>query len=405
MARRKLTDLGIKALRAKDKPYEVVDTSGMRLVVFPSGAISCMTRFRRPVSKKTAKLVHGKYGKGLSLAAARVAHAEALRKLAEGIDPGAERQRGKAAAKQAEADRRADTLDKHTRAFLDFQAKRVRKTTLDQQRHVLRVIASTAWGPNRAISDIRRRDVIELVEQVAAGRPVMANRTVSVLHRFFWWLTTRDVLAANPVSGVVRPTKEAARERVLSSAEIRALWHALDVVGGPLAAAAKLGLLTGQRRGEVTAMRRSELDGDMWVLPSSRTKNKKPHALALSRQALDVIAQQPVLGDFVFTRDGLRPAGDFSNFKKQLDAIAKLEAPWRLHDLRRTTASGMQRLGVRVEVIERALNHVGGVFRGVSGTYQRDPLTEDVRDALARWGDHVERIVKGEEPGKIIRLR
>jgi hypothetical protein len=100
MARRKLTDLSIKALKAKDKYYEVVDTSGLRLGVqpLPSATKSFLTRYRRPVFKKPAKLTHGT----ISLAAARVAHAEALRKLTEGIDPGADKQRAKAEARQLE---------------------------------------------------------------------------------------------------------------------------------------------------------------------------------------------------------------------------------------------------------------------------------------------------------------
>jgi integrase len=362
-----------------------------------------MSRYRRP-DGRTAKVVHGKYGKSLTLAAARVAHTKALEKLSEGIDPGAERLQAKAVAKQAEADRRADTLHKYVVAFLDYQAKRLRNSTLAQQRHVLQGIALKAWGPNRAVTDIRRRDVIELAEEVAADRPIMANRVVSVLHRFFWWLTTRDVIPANPVSGVVRPTKESARERALSDAEIKTLWPALDIVGGTLAAVVKVLLLSGQRRSECGGMRRSEICDDVWSLPGARTKNKKPHVVPLSRQALAVIAEQPVLGDFVFSRDGVRPAADFGAFKKRLDAVAKLEAPWHLHDLRRTAASGMQRLDVRVEVIERALNHRSGSYRGVSGVYQVDPMAGQTRAALAKWGDHVERIVTGED-AKIIQLR
>ena len=406
MARRKLTDLGIKALRAKGKYYEVVDTSGLRLGIqpSPSNTKTFLTRYRRPVSKKPAKLTHGM----ISLAAARVAHAEALRKLAEGLDPGAERQRVKAEARRVEADLRADTLDKHTRAFLDFQVKRVRKATHEQQRHVLRAIALPAWGLSRAISDIRRRDVIELVEQVATDRPIMANRAVAVLHRFFRWLTERDVLAANPVSGVKRPSKEQARERVLSPAEIRSLWHALDVVGGPIAAAAKMALLTGQRRSECAALSRSELDGDVWLLPGSRTKNKKPHAVALSRQARELIAHQPLKpgGPFIFSSDGSKPISGFSHLKREVGAHMRTEKPWVWHDLRRTAASGMQRLGIRAEVIERCLNHRSGVYRGVSGVYQVDPLSEETRGALQRWGDFVESVVKGEaEPGKVVTLR
>jgi len=65
----------------------------------------------------------------------------------------------------------------------------------------------------------------------------------------------------------------------------------------------------------------------------------------------------------------------------------------------------MQYLGVRVEVIERALNHVSGSFGGVSGTYQRDPMTDEVRAALERWASHIEGIISGKAAAKVLPLR
>jgi integrase len=120
---------------------------------------------------------------------------------------------------------------------------------------------------------------------------------------------------------------------------------------------------------------------------------------------LDLIERQPALGDFIFGHDGNGPVGWFARLKRQVDGIAKIEVPWSMHDLRRTRASGMLRIGVRAEAVERALNHVSGSFRGIAGIYQHDPLSAEVRDALARWGAHVDRIVKGEEPGKVVQLR
>jgi hypothetical protein len=117
-----------------------------------------------------------------------------------------------------------------------------------------------------------------------------------------------------------------------------------------------------------------------------------------------LIERQPVLGDFIFSYGGDKPASGFPLLKKRVDSIAKLDAPWCWHDLRRTCASGMQRLGVRAEVIERALNHRSGVYRSVAGIYQRDPLIGEISDALARWGDFVERIINGES-GKVVNLR
>jgi hypothetical protein len=106
---------------------------------------------------------------------------------------------------------------------------------------------------------------------------------------------------------------------------------------------------------------------------------------------------KPIAGNanFVFTTTGATPINGWGKVKKRLDAALKPAQPWRLHDLRRTAASGMQRLGVRSEVIERALNHLSGSFRGVAGIYQRDPMTADVQAALERWAGHLERITSG----------
>jgi integrase len=110
--------------------------------------------------------------------------------------------------------------------------------------------------------------------------------------------------------------------------------------------------------------------------------------------------------DFVLTIDGARPIIGFSRAKHRLSVKAGIKADsWRLHDLRRSMASGLQRLGVRAEVIERCLNHVSGLYRGVSGTYQRDPLIEETRTALERWSAHVEMLVTGKPPGEVLALR
>jgi integrase len=402
--RRRLTDIGIRTLRATTAYREVVDVSGLRLAIYESGAKSFLTRYRRPTSKAPAKLVHGKFP-ALSLSAARVAHAQALDAVAAGTDPGEAKRRKKIEDKQAELDRAGDTVAKHAQAFLDWQAKRLRPAGWEQQRHVVCDFMLPAWG-SKSVHDIRKRDVIELVEGIAQDRPIMANRTLTVVGRFYRWLRERDVVTFSPADGVRKPSVERSRDRVLSPAEIKALWHALDIVGGPACAAVKLMLCTGQRRGECAALRFDELDGNVWSLPKERTKNGRPHSITLSRQALAVIEQQPRISDsdYVFTA-GSKPVANFSRVKLDVDRVMKPERPWCWHDTRRTAASGMQRLGVRAEVIERALNHVSGVYRSVAGVYQRDPLTEEVRDALSRWGDFVERTVKGESGGKIVKLR
>src|SRR5262249_5687510 len=401
---RKLTDLGLQALRPRGEYFEEVDgTSGLRLAIFPSGAKSFLTRYRRPVTKDTAKLTHGRYP-AMSLAEARVRHAEALRLLAQGTDPGEVKRRAKAAADLAEAERRGDAIEVHVKQHLERQSKTLTENTWKQARLALEGDVLRAWH-GRMVGEVRRRDVIALVEKIAERRgPMAGNRAFGHIRRFFNALVERDVIAASPCVGVQKPSVERARERERSTAEIASLWHALDTVGGPACAAIKLLLLTGQRRSEVGQMTWSEIDGkNVWQLPKVRTKNRRQHIVPLSRQALAVIERQPKISEYVFTNGG-KAIANFSRVKTDVDRIMKPDAPWVVHDLRRTCASGMQRLGVRAEVIERALNHVSGVYRSVAGIYQRDPLTEEVRDALAAWGREVERIVKGES-AKVVKLR
>jgi integrase len=107
----------------------------------------------------------------------------------------------------------------------------------------------------------------------------------------------------------------------------------------------------------------------------------------------------------VFSADGKRAVNNWDEVKHRISAKAGITASsWRLHDLRRTAASGMQKLGVSVPVIEKALNHVSGTFRGIVGVYQTHDYADEVRIALQRWADRVEEIVGG-KPAKVVKLR
>ena len=92
----------------------------------------------------------------------------------------------------------------------------------------------------RIIHDIKRRDIIELIEGVADDRPIMANRAHGPVSKFFNWLCERDVIVASPCAGVKRPSEENARERVLTDPEIKRLWLACDAIGGPAGPCIKL---------------------------------------------------------------------------------------------------------------------------------------------------------------------
>jgi integrase len=211
---------------------------------------------------------------------------------------------------------------------------------------------------------------------------------------------------------VWRPGAPPARERTLTDAEIVAFWRACNTIGSPFGPLFQIMLLTGVRLREAANMVCSELSADgVWTIPGSRTKNHRPLSLALPPLAQQIIAGVPNIAGaaYLFTTNGRTPVSGFSKAKRQLDAAITKTAgdavpAYRLHDLRRTAASGMQRLGIRSEVIERTLNHVSGSFRGVTGIYQRDPLTDDVRDALARWATHLAGLVAA-QTDKIVPMR
>jgi len=396
---KQLTAVSIANARPGPQRREIPDAGcrGLYLVVQPSGRKSWAVRYRYDGRPKKLTL-----GPALTLAAARKAAADALHELERGNDPAALKSEIKAtAAKLA-----TDTVEKWAAQFIELHARRkTRALTLAQYESVLRRLVLPAWR-GRTVHDIKRRDVIELLEQIAADRPIMANRTLGVLSKFFNWLCARDVIVASPCAGVKRPSEEHARERKLTDDEIKALWAACDAIGGMAGACVKLLLLTGQRRSEVAGMRRSEISGDVWSLPPERTKNKKPHDVPLSAQVLAIVESVPVIADsdYVFTL-GRAPLGHFHRSKQLIDAEMKSDAPWVLHDLRRTCASGMQRVGVQLPVIEKVLNHSSGTFRGIVGVYQRHEFAAEKRDALRRWADHVDAIVRGEAVGKVVSLR
>jgi integrase len=195
------------------------------------------------------------------------------------------------------------------------------------------------WGERR-IQDIRRRDVLELLDAITArGAVVQANRVLSAVSVFFNWAVSRDIIAANPASGIKKPTEEESRERVLSDDELRLFWRACDQVGYPFGPLAKLMLLTAARREEAAGLRRSELSGDgmTWTLPAARTKNSRPHAIPLSLQAQAAIAEAPLIAlskadldtgiprhgkhrDLVFTTTGRSPVSGYAKAKQRLDS-------------------------------------------------------------------------------------
>jgi integrase len=398
-----LTVRAVQAAKPERTRREVPDGTGtgLYLAIEPTGTKSWVLRCRHAGTPKRITL--GRAGEGgLSLVAARHAAAAARHRLEQGIvsAPSARSETGEAAV--------GDRIETAVAAFLELHAfKKNRISTAQAAERIFNRLVLPKWK-GRSVHSIRRRDVIDLIEHIATDRPYLANRTLGVLSKFFHWLMSRDVLAVSPVSGVERPHKEEVRNRTLTDVELRALWLACED-DGPFGQALRMLVLTGARRNEVSHMKWGEIDEEqrLWVLPSARAKNAREHAIPLSSQAWALIQTMPRFAgcEFVFTADGRSPIAGWAKAKTRLSGKAGIaEEDWRLHDLRRTAASGLARLGVSVPAIEKALNHQSGVFRGIVSTYQTHDYADEIRIALQRWADRVEQIVGG-KPAKVIALR
>lgn len=150
--------------------------------------------------------------------------------------------------------------------------------------------------------------------------------------------------------------------------------------------------------------REFDFDYRQWTIPRQRAKNDRAHVVALSEAVVAILSALPRIGQparFLFTTTGATP---FSGISKATERLSKLAAahmpagqeiePWRLHDLRRTFASGCARLGVGIHVVEKILNHTSGTFGGIVGVYQRHDFADERQAAQSKWADFVTKLCK-----------
>lgn len=425
------TDAAIRSFAPSRKGVREISeaASSLRLLVWPSGKKSFAMRFRRP-DGKAAKLTLGTFlpgkeiagtpvvGQLLSLAAARELLAIVQRQRKLGIDVVNENRAKRERERDASRDRLQNTFTATLHEF--FVEYRTKKRLRPRRWREDAALLGLYWPPgadpasikptvkkaslsdvwaSKPIAEIDGHDVHTVVgdarKRGGDGRARKLHAALSVL---FTWLAQQRRVSGNPAHGVFRPGPPPPRERVLSNSEIAAFWIACEHIGQPFGPLFRILLLTGCRLQEVAGMRRSELsdDGTSWTIPGSRTKNGRTHVIPLPPLARSIIADMPVIlnSDYIFSTTGKSPVSGFSKAKKLLDAeMTKLAGPlppWRLHDLRRTTATGLASLGVQLPVVERLLNHVSGSFGGVAGVYQRHEFSTEKRDALERWAVHLQ---------------
>ncbi len=404
-----LTTKGVENAAKGASRREIPDgaSTGLWLVIQPSGAKSWAFRYRSPVDRKPKKLTIGSFP-AFSLVDARKEAAAAQQLVEKLIDPAAQKRAAKATAAEP-----SDRVDALLNSFIARHIEReLRSSSAREAKRLIERHLRPAWKDRRADS-LTRHDVLSLAEEISeAGAGTTANRVFSLCRLFMNWLVNRGVIDTSPMAGMRAPVTEKSRDRVLTDAEIRLLWLATGE-STPFNAAVRTLLLTGQRRGEVKDMVTTELrlsaDAPLWSLPPGRVKNATAHDVPLSPAAVAAIASAPKIdgSTFVFTLNGENAINGWSKSKTQLDgamlALARKEAKdagvndldsvtlphWTLHDLRRTCASALARLGTPVHITEAVLNHRSGTLSGITRVYQKYDFAKEKRDALEAWARFV----------------
>jgi integrase len=287
--------------------------------------------------------------------------------------------------------------------------------------HYLRKYAIPHFG-RQALPEIKRSDISAMLSKI--NSVASRRNTFAVVRRLFRWAVGRGDLETSPVRDMEVPAAPPHRDRVLTNVELAYVWHAAAGLGYPFGPFVRLLILTGQRRTEVAGLNWTEVNRAerVWTLPSARSKNSKPHRVPLSDAVitvLDELAQTQSGGTkdcsptwprkgLVFTTRNSGHITGYTKAKRRLDErVSQLTLddqphdeggstfaePWRFHDLRRTMATGMQRLKVRLEVTEACLNHTSGSRAGIVGVYQTHDYGQEKREALDLWAAEVCRMV------------
>lgn len=327
---------------------------------------------------------------GVSLKLARERAREARAAIQRGEDPVEDK-------KAEEHNRQINGFATCTRDFIEHYAKR-RQKTWDETERLMEKLAIPAFG-NTPVKEIRRRDVVQLLDKVAVKTPHQANRLRAYLSRMFKWLIEREVLEISPVIGVTPCIKPYARSRILSDLELVALWQATGKLGGAFGAAVRFLISTGVRRDEASLLRWDELDGNWAAMPASRMKGGRDFKAALSTTAKAIVNGMPHFDKcpYVFTTNGRSPISGWSKSKDKLDKLMEevLGEPvqdWRIHDLRRTLASGLAMLGYRTEVIKRVLGHAANTSDVTAVHYNWHNYDAEAMAAVQAWANHLTKL-------------
>lgn len=416
----KLTHAACEKRQAPDngKGVEYFDATmpGFGLRITPNGAKSFILLASLRGRKRRYTL--GRFPQ-IGLAAARTRAAAHLELIDRGIDPAVHAKEEQEKREREVEKQKLNSVEKVVDEWIKRDQSKNRRSHRVRQLFDREVMPP--WN-GKQITAVTKADCARLIDSVVdRGAETQARRLHAHLNRMFNWSVGRGIIDANPMTGLPKVGQEVKRDRVLDDAELARAWRAAHREGYPFGVEIKMLILTAARKNEVCQLKFREVDTPrrQIVLKGDRTKTGEPRLLPLSDAAVELIEsaakacgtfQYTTDGDsWLFTCNGKTYSGLGAKPKHRIDAeAAKIDrdgkplaepAPienWRIHDLRRTVATGLQRLGVRQEVTEAVLGHTSGSAGGVVGVYQRHDWADEKREALDAWGRYVDLIVDPE---------
>jgi integrase len=379
--------------------------NGLGVRVSPNGSKSFVFMYR--FNNKPRMMTLGKIPQ-TKLADAGLLHTAAQKLLDEGVDPAAKKIEAK------EEYKAANTMSEFFDNFFLRWAQKNKKSWKEDERIFTKDIRPHIG--NAKLVDLKRKDIIALIDIVVdRGAPVAANRLLACIRKILNHAVEKDIIETSPCYGIKAPSKEKARDRVLSQEEIIKFWHALDskrvILSREIRIALKLVIVTAQRTGEVMTAEWSEIDfkNRIWTIPSEKAKNGLSHRVSLSELAIELLEElKGHTGQYNYilpNRDDksthvtewVFSGGINKNFEQ-----FEIEKKFNPYDLRRTAASHMTSMGINRLVVSKILNHAD---KGVTAVYDRHSYDKEKKHALDAWGAQLEKIVDGKNHSNIVEIK
>ena len=396
MERQNLTDRIVKAaLPADGRRREIRDGKqrGLVLRISPTGTKSWSALYRRRGDGRRRRVTIGTYPE-VSLADARTNVLGILAKVSKGADP---------ATRNSSSTRdRPTTFGELAQLYIDRHALETKRSGHQDKQMLEKDVIPVLC--NTKLIDVERHQIAAIIQRIIRrGSPIQANRTFEIVRGLYNWGVSVGLVDSNPCIGLKAPAPELARDRVLSTAELRTFWHGLPEA--PMSESVRqilrLCLVTGQRVSEVAGARIDELDFDAmeWGLPGDRVKNSNAHAVPLSNLATHLFkksASTSLDQPFIFPGRGTgKPVTGHAVAKAMKRSLDSLELnDITPHDLRRTAATYMAKLKVPRLIIDKVLNHVSVDRSTVVGVYDRYAYSDEKRDALDQWSTQLQRLLE-----------